>query len=130
MLLAGLPDLLRAIVLEAAARADVCVVAAAPSLEALLPDAPIPPLAGDPHVVISVLTAFDTASDTADASRALPAAARQLLGLHPNVTLLGISSASGVAQLWQLRPRALLLGDLSADSLLTALHARDSLLPD
>ncbi|MEO7999754.1 MAG: hypothetical protein ABI852_20040 [Gemmatimonadaceae bacterium] len=109
MLLAGIPDLLRVIVLDALGRAnDIRVVAEVPSLASL--DA----MRGDvpADVVIAGLHNDE-----------LPEAALRLLYAQQTLTVLAIVLASGEAQLWQMRPQCTRLYDVTPEKLLDAVRA-------
>lgn len=104
VVLAGVPDLLRVIVVDAVERADdLCVVGEVPSLDAV---------AADADVVIAAL----------DGDR-LPSGALDLMYARARLAVLGIVLASGDAQLWQLRPHCTRLGDVSPEELVSAVRA-------
>lgn len=109
MLLAGIPDLVRVIVLDAVGRTDdVRVVAEVPSLASL--DA----MRGDVPADV-VIAGLD--------SDQLPEATLRLLYAQHTLTVLAIVLASGEAQLWQMRPQCTRLYDVTAEGLLDAVRA-------
>ena len=104
VLLAGLPDLLRVVVVDAVGRADdLRVVGEVASLDAHVAEA---------DVVVAAL----------DGER-LPDAALHLMYAHARLAVLGIVVERGDAHLWQLRPHCTRLGDVSPDELVSAVRA-------
>jgi hypothetical protein len=109
VLLAGVPDLLRVIVVDAVARADdLRVVGEVPSLDAVAGARG----SAEADVVIAALD-----------GEHLPASALHLMYARARLAVLGIVLASGDAQLWQLRPHCTRLGDVSPDELVSAVRA-------
>jgi len=109
VLLAGVPDLLRVIVVDAVGRTDdLRVVGEVASLDA----ADAARGAAEADVVIAAL----------DGDR-LPASAVALMYARARLGVLGIVVASGDAELWQLRPHCTRLGDVSPEELVSAVRA-------
>jgi hypothetical protein len=109
VLLAGVPDLLRVIVVDAVGRTDdLRVVGEVPSLDAVA-------TARGAAEVDVVIAALD--------GEHLPASAFHLMYARARLAVLGIVIASGDAQLWQLRPHCTRLGDVSPDELVSAVRA-------
>ena len=109
VLLAGVPDLLRVIVVDAVARTDdLRVVGEVASFDA------VAGARGSAEVDV-VIAALD--------GERLPASALHLMYAHGRLAVLGIVLASGDVQLWQLRPHCTRLGDVSPDELVSAVRA-------
>lgn len=112
VLLAGIPDLARVIVLDAVGRtSDLQVVGEVSGLEAVAE-------AGDDADADVVIAGVP--------EDRLPEVAMRLLTTRCDMTILAIVLSSGDAQLWRMRPTCTRLHDASPDALVEAVRSATS----